>query len=98
MKQHELYGFRCCVLSQFVIGLGPKCLALLGQLATIAVVDVVQPRAGRQQGFAQPADSNQKSDNIVVFRLDQKTGRLSATGQVAEVPSPVCLKFTAPFS
>ena len=42
--------------------------------------------------------ANQKSDNIVVFRLDQKTGRLSATGQTAEVPSPVCLKFTDPFS
>lgn len=42
--------------------------------------------------------ANQKSDNIVVFRLDQKTGRLSSTDQVGEVPSPVCLKFTAPFS
>ena len=42
--------------------------------------------------------ANQKSDNIVVFRLDQKTGRLNSTGQVVEVPSPVCLKFTAPFS
>jgi 6-phosphogluconolactonase len=42
--------------------------------------------------------ANQKSDNIVVFRLDQKTGRLSSTVQVAQVPSPVCLKFTAPFS
>ncbi len=42
--------------------------------------------------------ANQKSDNIVVFRVDRKTGRLSATGQAVEVPSPVCLKFTAPFS
>jgi 6-phosphogluconolactonase len=42
--------------------------------------------------------ANQKSDNIVVFRRDQKTGRLSSTGQVAQVPSPVCLKFTSPFS
>ena len=42
--------------------------------------------------------ANQKSDNIVVFRLDQKTGLLRSTGQVAQVPSPVCLKFTAPFS
>jgi len=42
--------------------------------------------------------ANQKSDNIVVFRIDQKTGRLIATRQVAEVPSPVCLKFTTPFS
>jgi len=42
--------------------------------------------------------ANQKSDNIVVFRLDQKTGRLISTGQTAEVPSPVCLKFSTPFS
>ena len=42
--------------------------------------------------------ANQKSDNIVVFKLDQKTGRLSPTGHVAQVPSPVCLKFTEPFS
>ena len=42
--------------------------------------------------------ANQKSDNIVIFRLDQKTGLLRSTGQEAQVPSPVCLKFTAPFS
>lgn len=42
--------------------------------------------------------ANQKSDNIVVFRRDRETGRLSSTGNVAKVPSPVCLKFTAPFS
>ena len=42
--------------------------------------------------------ANQNSDNIVTFRLDPKTGRLGATGHVVEVPSPVCLKFTTPFS
>ncbi len=36
---------------------------------------------------------NQKSDSIVIFRIDQKTGRLSATGQKLDVPSPVCVKF-----
>ena len=41
--------------------------------------------------------ANQNSGNIVTFRRDVKTGRLSATGHVAEVPSPVCLKFTTPF-
>jgi 6-phosphogluconolactonase len=41
--------------------------------------------------------ANQKSDNIVTFRRDAKTGLLNATGHVAEVPSPVCLKFTTPF-
>jgi len=37
--------------------------------------------------------ANQNSDNIVTFRRIRKTGRLSATGHVADVPSPVCLKF-----
>jgi 6-phosphogluconolactonase len=38
--------------------------------------------------------ANQNTDNIVVFRIDQKTGRLTPTGQVLEVGSPVCVKFT----
>ncbi len=42
--------------------------------------------------------ANQKSDNIVVFRRDRNTGRLSTNGQVAEVPSPVCLKFNTKFA
>ncbi len=42
--------------------------------------------------------ANQKSDNIVAFRRDQRTGRLNSTGQIVRVPSPVCLKFTASFS
>jgi len=42
--------------------------------------------------------ANQKSDSIVVFRRDQSTGRLTATGQVVEVPVPVCLKFAGTIS
>jgi 6-phosphogluconolactonase len=41
--------------------------------------------------------ANQHSDNIVSFRRDRRTGRLSATGHVAEVASPVCLKFSTRF-
>lgn len=37
--------------------------------------------------------ANEKSDNIVVFRIDPQTGRLTPTGQVLEVPEPVCVKF-----
>lgn len=37
--------------------------------------------------------ANQNGDNIVSFRIDQQTGRLAPTGQVAEVPTPVCVKF-----
>jgi 6-phosphogluconolactonase len=39
--------------------------------------------------------ANQKSDNIVVFRIDPGSGKLTATGQVIDVPSPVCVKFLA---
>jgi 6-phosphogluconolactonase len=42
--------------------------------------------------------ANQNSDSIVTFRLDPLDGTLQPTGHVAEVPSPVCLKLTAPFS
>ena len=37
--------------------------------------------------------ANQETDNIVTFRIDQQSGRLESTGHVAEVPTPVCLKF-----
>lgn len=37
--------------------------------------------------------ANQKSDNVVMFRIDKGSGRLTPTGQVLEVGSPVCVKF-----
>ncbi|HEX2268415.1 MAG TPA: beta-propeller fold lactonase family protein, partial [Pyrinomonadaceae bacterium] len=37
--------------------------------------------------------ANQRSDNVVVFRLDSRTGRLKPAGQTAQIPAPVCLKF-----
>jgi 6-phosphogluconolactonase len=39
--------------------------------------------------------ANQKSNNIVVFMIDATTGRLTPTGKVLDVPSPVCVKFLA---
>ena len=36
---------------------------------------------------------HQDSDTIVTFRIDQQTGKLAPTGQVVDVPQPVCLKF-----
>jgi 6-phosphogluconolactonase len=59
-----------------------------------------EPTRGRTpRGFAlDPTGSfllvaNQDSDSVVTFRVDRDTGRLSATGDVVEVPAPVCLKF-----
>jgi len=37
--------------------------------------------------------ANQQSNNIVIFRIDEKTGKLTPTGQVLDVASPVCVKF-----
>ena len=36
---------------------------------------------------------NQNSDTIVEFRIDAATGKLTPTGEVLHVPSPVCLAF-----
>jgi len=37
--------------------------------------------------------ANQDDNTIVTFKIDQDTGLLEETGYVAEVPSPVCVKF-----
>jgi 6-phosphogluconolactonase len=37
--------------------------------------------------------ANQRSDNVVAYSIDVKTGRLKPTGDVEQIPSPVCLKF-----
>jgi 6-phosphogluconolactonase len=37
--------------------------------------------------------ANQKSNSIVVFERDEKSGRLTPTRQRIAVPSPVCLRF-----
>jgi len=39
--------------------------------------------------------ANQDSNTIVTFRRDAATGTLTPTGQVINVPSPVCIKFLA---
>jgi 6-phosphogluconolactonase len=36
---------------------------------------------------------NQDSDNIVIFRINEKTGLLTSQGEPLGVPSPVCVKF-----
>ncbi|MBN1582683.1 MAG: lactonase family protein [Anaerolineae bacterium] len=36
--------------------------------------------------------ANQDTDTVVTFRINQQTGKLLPTGQIADVPTPVCLK------
>src|SRR5262249_49928228 len=37
--------------------------------------------------------ANQQADTVVTLQIDQSTGRLKPTGYMAELPTPVCLKF-----
>lgn len=39
--------------------------------------------------------ANQESNNIVTFRIDVVTGALTPTGDVVQVPAPVCIIFVA---
>ncbi|MGH9469139.1 MAG: lactonase family protein [Terriglobia bacterium] len=39
--------------------------------------------------------ANQDSASVVVFRINPRTGRLTPTGQVLQIDSPVCVKFVA---
>jgi 6-phosphogluconolactonase len=38
--------------------------------------------------------ANQRTGNIVIFRIDTKTGLLKAVGKPIEIPAPVCLKMS----
>jgi 6-phosphogluconolactonase len=39
------------------------------------------------------AAANQDSHNIVMFRIEEASGKLSATGSVAEAGTPICVRF-----
>ena len=39
--------------------------------------------------------ANEGSSNVVIFRIDDKSGKLTPTGKVLEVGQPVCVKFLA---
>jgi 6-phosphogluconolactonase len=66
---------------------------------TLTPVDYVLTLGKTPRNFAiDPTGSylfaaNSGSDNIVVFRIDPNNGRLTQTGQVLEVPSPLCVTF-----
>jgi 6-phosphogluconolactonase len=36
--------------------------------------------------------ANQDSNNVVVMRIDEKTGKLTPTGSSVQVGMPVCVK------
>jgi 6-phosphogluconolactonase len=65
----------------------------------LAAVQYASTQGKTPRGFGLDASgsylfaANEKSSNIVIFRVDTKTGKLTATGQVLEAPSPVDVKF-----
>jgi len=66
---------------------------------TLTLVEDVPTRGKTPRNFEiDPTGSrlfaaNEKSNNIVIFRINAQSGRLTPTGQVLDVPSPVCVKF-----
>jgi len=66
---------------------------------TLTTVEITPTQGKTPRSFAiDPTGTllfaaNEKSNNIVVFRIDQKTGRLTPTGQALDVSEPVCVKF-----
>ena len=66
---------------------------------TLKLVEHVPTKGKTPRNFAiEPTGrylfvANEESNNVVVFRVDPKSGRLTDTGQVLEVPSPVCVVF-----
>ena len=79
-------------IAVFAIDAGKGTLTAIEQVST-------QGKTPRNFGI-DPTGSyllaaNQDSNSIVVFAIDRKTGRLTPTGQILEVPSPVCVKFLA---
>ncbi len=67
-----------------------------GQLSTIGH-EPTQGEAPRNFGLDPTGTflfaANQATDTIVTFRIDQETGNLNPTGQITEMPAPVCLQF-----
>jgi len=87
----------------YVSNRGPDDLAVfdVGSKGTLNLVQHVSTKGKAPRHFAiDPTGrflfaANQESNNIVVFRIDAKTGRLTDTGQVIAAPAPVCLVFLA---
>jgi 6-phosphogluconolactonase len=75
--------------------------AIDGHKGTLTLVQDVPTQGKTPRSFEiDPTGSllfaaNQASNNIVIFRIDAKSGKLTPTGQVLDVPSPVCVKFLA---
>ena len=67
----------------------------------LSFVDLEPTRGKNPRNFAlDPSGAylyaaNQDPGTIVTFAVDQDSGKLTATGAVAKIPRPVCLKFAS---
>lgn len=68
---------------------------------TLTAIDYVPTQGKTPRNFAiDPTGAyllaaNQESANVVIFRIDQKTGKLTPSGDKLDVPFPVCVVFVA---
>jgi 6-phosphogluconolactonase len=66
---------------------------------TLKRIEIVPSGGGHPRNFALSLDgawlvcANRDSNNLVVFKVDPVTGRLTATGHTAKVPQAVCVLF-----
>lgn len=71
----------------------------IGRDGKLSPVEYTPTQGKTPRGFAiDPTGSyllaaNQESNNLVVFRIDARSGRLKATGQVVDCPTPVAVEF-----
>ena len=67
--------------------------------AARAVVEIVPSGGSHPRNFNLTPDgawlvcANRDSDNLVSFKVDSATGRLTATGHTTTVPKAVCVQF-----
>ncbi len=71
----------------------------IGRDGTLTFVDAEQTRGSYPRSFTLDPTGrflyscNQRADNVTTFRVDQKTGRLTFTGQYTPVGNPSALEF-----
>ena len=102
-RYHLLPGTKQRAFSVFVGDVAIPAMNRAGveRVGALALEQVVSTDGDWPRNFSlDPTGSwllvaNQRSDSIVVFRRDQKSGRLTPTRQRLALPKPVCLRFRA---
>lgn len=73
----------------------------LGQDGRLTLIDIAPSLGKGPQNLAITADgklllcANLPASNVAVFRIDQKTGRLTSVGAPVSMPSPSCIRVLA---